>query len=97
MVNTSVAQKCNSGYATKTSERHRYNFHFPMKDEELNKSWINFVHRKGWVPTTNSVLCFILMKIYKKQSWTMGDESYIDTSCQRGLDNSVPPNCLSNM
>ena len=27
----------------------------------------------------------------------MGDESYIDTSCQRGLDNSVPPNYLSNM
>ena len=27
----------------------------------------------------------------------MGDESYIDTSCERALENSIPPNYLSNM
>ena len=42
-----------------------------MKDEELNKSWIDFVHRKGWVPTKNSVLCKLHFdEKYKKQSWT---------------------------
>ena len=71
MLNKSVAQTFHSGYATNTSERHRYNFHFPMKDEELNKSWIDFVHRKGWVSITNSVLCELHFdEKYKKQSWT---------------------------
>ena len=28
--------------------KNTYEFHFQLKDEELNKSWIDFVHRKGW-------------------------------------------------
>ena len=71
MLNKSVAQKCNNGYATYASEQHIYNFHFQLKDEELDKIWLDFVHRKGWVPTTNSVLCELHFdEKYKKQSWT---------------------------
>ena len=32
-------------------------FHFPLKNEELNKKWIRFVNRSDWIPTKYSVLC----------------------------------------
>ena len=41
-------------------------FHFPPKNEELNKKWNRFVNRSDWVPTKHSVLCKLHFEdIYK--------------------------------
>ena len=33
------------------------NFHFPLKNFELNRLWIQFVNCKYWKPTKHSLLC----------------------------------------
>ena len=50
-----VAPKCQTGYTSFTGKLS--SFHFPPKNEELNKKWNRFVNRSDWVPTKHSVLC----------------------------------------
>ena len=54
MVNECAAPKCQTGYTSSTGKL--YSFHFPLKNEDLNKKWIHFVNRKDWVPTKH---CFM--------------------------------------
>ena len=42
---------------TPRSKQNRSEFHFPLKNFELNRLWILFVNRKHWKPTKHSVLC----------------------------------------
>ena len=53
-------------------------FHFPLKNEDLNKNWIRFLNRSYWVPTKHSVLCELhfvdIYKIKRKRmslNWSM--------------------------
>ena len=61
MVNKCAAPKCQTGYTSST--RKLSSFHFPLKNEELNKKWIRFVNRSDWVPTKHSVL-FVAFRRY---------------------------------
>ena len=66
MVNKCAAPKCQRGYTSST--RKLSSFHFPLKNEELNKKWIRFVNRSDWVPTKHSVLCELHFEdIYKNK------------------------------
>ena len=56
MVNKCAAPSCRSGYA-KNETKHITEFHFPLKNLELNRLSIRFVNRKDWKPTKHSVLC----------------------------------------
>ena len=56
MVNKCAAPSCRSGYA-KNETKHTTKFHFPLKNFELNRLWIQFVNRIDWKPTKHSVLC----------------------------------------
>ena len=53
MVNKCSAPKCQTGYTFST--RKLFSFHFPLKNEELNKKWIRFVNMSDWVPTKHLV------------------------------------------
>ena len=62
-------------------------FHFPLKNEELNKKWIHFVNRSDWIPTKHSVLCELHFEdIYRNKgkrmslSWSMKPVSTIHSS-----------------
>ena len=57
MVNKCAALSCQSGYAKNENIKRLATFHFPLKDDELNKHWIRFVNRAVSVPTKHSVLC----------------------------------------
>ena len=50
-----AAPNCQTGYTSSTGKLS--SFHFPLKNEELNKTWIRFVNRSHWVPTKHLVLC----------------------------------------
>ena len=70
MVNKCAAPKCQTGYTSST--RKLSSFHFPLKNEELNKKWIRFVNRSDWVPTKHSVLCELHFEdIYKNKGKRM--------------------------
>ena len=59
-----VAPKCQTGYTSFTGKLS--SFHFPPKNEELNKKWNRFVNRSDWVPTKHSILCKLHFEdIYK--------------------------------
>ena len=53
MVNKCAAIKCQIGYTSSTGKLSY--FHFPLKNEELNKKWIRFVIRSDWAATKHSV------------------------------------------
>ena len=70
MVNKCVASKCQTGYTSSTKKLS--SFHFPLKNEELNKKWISFVNKSDWVPTKHSVLCELHFEdIYKNKGKRM--------------------------
>ena len=54
MVNKCAAPKCQTRYTTSTGKLS--SFHFPVKNEELNKKWIRFVNSSDWVPKIHSGL-----------------------------------------
>ena len=54
MINKCAVPKCQTGYTSSTGKLS--SFHFPLKNEKLNKKWILFVNRSDWVPTKHSVL-----------------------------------------
>ena len=54
MVKKCAAPKCQTGYTSSTGKLS--SFHFPLKDEELNKKWIRFVNRSDWFHRKYSVL-----------------------------------------
>ena len=66
MVNKCASPKCQTGHTFST--RKLSSFHFPLKNEELNKKWFRFVNRSDWVPTKHSVLCELHFEdIYKNK------------------------------
>ena len=56
MFNKCAAPSCRCSFA-KNKTKHITKFHFPLKNFELNRLWIQFVNRKDWKPTKHSVLC----------------------------------------
>ena len=70
MVNKCSAPKCQTGYTFST--RKLPSFHFPLKNEELNKKWIRFVNMNDWVLTKHLVLCELHFDdIYKNKGKRM--------------------------
>ena len=58
MVNKCCAPGCRSGYVTQNGdEQIKLSFFKFPTDQELRKKWIHKVPRRGWVPTSNTVLC----------------------------------------
>ena len=56
MVHKYAAPKCISGYAS-NEKKQIANFHFSLKNAELNKQWICFVNIKDRLAMKHSVLC----------------------------------------
>ena len=70
MVNKCVAPKYQTGYTSSPGKLS--SFHFPLKNEELNKKWIRFLNRSDWVLTKHSVLCELHSEdIYKNKGKRM--------------------------
>ena len=55
MVNKCVVIGCKSGY--KSESTRIPTFSFPLTKPQLLEKWIDFVNRKDWRPTKNSVIC----------------------------------------
>ena len=59
MVNTCVVYGERSGYIWKPKKENKTvsSFSFPFNKPDLLKTWIKFVNRADWSPTSNSVIC----------------------------------------
>ena len=83
MDNKCATPSCRSGYA-KHETKHITRFHFPLKNFELNRLWIQFVNRKDWKSTKHK-----LHRSRWKVKFKMMDESHTNKTFQGAAKNTI--------